>query len=112
MEIGRLLRANGVEVFIPQEASCISACVLILAGGAARTIMGKVGIDSPHFLRAAGPGDDVPALLSRSKQIMRDYFHSMGVAEDLADAMFLVPNGGVRVLRQDELSQYRLKEFR
>lgn len=37
--------------------------------------------------------------------LVGDYFHSMGVADDLADAMFSVPNGSVRILRQDELSQ-------
>ena len=109
MEIGRLLRANGIEVFIPRELSCISACVLILAGGATRTISGQVGIDRPHFLRAAGPGDNVPTLLAQTKQAMREYFYSMGVAEDLADAMFSVPNGMVHFLSQDELFQYRLK---
>lgn len=111
MEIGKLIRSNGVEVFLPRETSCISACVLIIAGGTTRIIDGQVGLDHPHFLRAAGPGDDVPALLAESKQIMRDYFHSMGVAEDLADAMFSVPNGIVRYLRQDELSQYQLKRI-
>ncbi|HEY8034404.1 MAG TPA: hypothetical protein VIF37_02320 [Methylobacter sp.] len=109
MEIGRLIRANGVEVFLPRQTSCISACVLVIAGGTTRILDGQVGLDHPHFLRAGGPGDDVPALLAESKQIMRDYFHSMGVAEDLADAMFSLPDGTVRYLRQDELSQYQLK---
>ncbi len=111
MEIGRLIRANGVEVFLPRETSCVSACVLILAGGKNRIIDGQVGIDHPYFLRAAGPMDDVPALLTETKQGMRNYFHSMGVAEDLADAMFSLPNGIVRFLGQDELSQYQLKRL-
>jgi hypothetical protein len=111
MEIGRLIRVNGVEVFIPRELSCISACVLVLAGGATRTIEGHVGIDQPHFLRVAGPGDDVPALLAETKKIMRNYFLSMGVAESLADAMFSLPDGVVHYLSQDELSQYHLKSF-
>lgn len=109
MDIGRLIRSNGVEVFLPQQLSCVSACVLIIAGGVNRIIDGQVGIDLPHFLRAAGPKDNVPALLAESKQIMRDYFHSMGVAEELADVMFSVPSGAVRYLRQDELAQYQLK---
>lgn len=109
MEIGRLLRGNGVEVFIPRVASCVSACVLILAGGKQRTIAGQVGIDNPHFIKAAGPGDDVPALLAESRKIMRDYFRTMGVAENLADAMFSVPDGAVRFLSQDELFHYRLR---
>ena len=112
MQIGRLLRTHGVEVFIPRELSCISACVLILAGGSTRTIVGKVGIDRPHFLRAAGPGDNVPALLAETKQIMRDYYRAMGVAGDLADAAFALPDGIVHFLSQDELSQYKLKELR
>jgi hypothetical protein len=108
MEIGKLVRKNGVEVFIPQNTSCISACILILAGGVIRTINGQVGIDHPHFLKAAGPGDDVPKLLADTKKITRDYFKSMGVAEDLADVMFSLPDGDVRFLRNDELLNYLL----
>ncbi len=108
MKIGKLLRANGFEVFIPRETRCISACVLILAGGATRTIQGQVGIDNPHFLRAAGPGDNVPALLAESKHIMREYYRSMGVLENLSDATFTVPPGAVHFLDQNELTQYHL----
>ena len=109
MEIGSLLRANGVEVFIPKQLSCLSACVLILAGGATRTIAGEVGIDHPYFLRDAGPGDDVPALLAEIKAIMRNYLQSMGVAENLADAMFSLPDGTVHYLSRAELLQYQLQ---
>ena len=109
MQIGKLLRANGVEVFIPRELSCISACVLVLAGGATRTIVGKVGLHHPLFLSQANSGDNVPALMAETKQAMRDYLHLMGVNEDLADAMFAIPNGGVHYLSQNELLQFKLK---
>jgi hypothetical protein len=109
MAIGRLVRSNDVEVFVPQNASCISACVLILAGGARRTIDGQVGIDLPHFLRPAGPRDDVPALLAETRQAMRTYFQSMGVAQELADAMFSLPAGEVHFLSRDEFAKYRLR---
>jgi hypothetical protein len=109
MEIGELARSNGVEVFVPQNAQCISACVLILAGGARRTIAGQVGIDQPHFLRAGGPRDDVPALLAETKQAIRDYLITMGIAEELADAMFAVPAGEVHFLDREELAKYRLR---
>jgi hypothetical protein len=109
MTIGRLVRANRINVFLPKETSCISACVLILAGGLTRNIEGQVGIDHPYFLRAAGPGDDVPALLAQTKQAMSEYFHSMGVSEALADAMFSLPNGVVHFLKPAELTQYQLK---
>ena len=109
MQIGKLLRANGVEVFIPRELSCISACVLVLAGGATRTIVGKVGLHHPLFLSQANSGDNVPALMAETKQALRDYLHLMGVNEDLADAMFAIPNGGVHYLSQNELLQFKLK---
>jgi len=109
MDIGRLVRSNDVAVFVPSIASCISACVLVLAGGTTRTIAGRVGIDRPHFLRAAGPGDDLPKLLAETKKVMRDYFNVMGVAEDLVDAMFSVADGEVRILSPDELHQFRLE---
>ena len=109
MEIGRLLRANGVEVFIPGETRCISACVLILAGGASRTISGRVGLHNPHFLRAGGPGDNVQALLAETQRNIRSYLQTMGVAGSLADAMFALPEGTVHILRPDELLHYRLQ---
>jgi hypothetical protein len=112
MDIGRLIRANGVEIFLPQQLSCVSACVLVLAGGNSRILDGKVGLDHPHFLKPAGPNDDVPKLLAESKQIMRDYFEAMGVAKELADAMYLLPNGQIRYLNKDELAQYRLLSTR
>jgi hypothetical protein len=108
MEIGKLIRANGFEVFIPKELSCISACVLVLAGGVTRTIVGQVGIDHPHFLREAGANDNVQALLIEMKTIMRYYFLAMGVREELAEAMFALPEGVVHYLSQDELIHYQL----
>ena len=109
MQIGKLLRANGIEVFIPRELSCISACVLVLAGGATRTIVGQVGLHHPLFLSKASSGDNVPALMAETKQAMRDYLHLMGVNEDLADAMFAIPNGDIHYLSQNELLQFKLK---
>jgi len=109
IQIGKMVRANNVEVFLPQGTSCISACVLILAGAKIRIINGRVGIDYPHFLQKAGPNDDVPALLAEVKEVMRSYYHSMGVNERLADATFLVPKGVVHFLTLEELYQYQLK---
>jgi hypothetical protein len=108
IEIGKLVRSNSVEVFIPAQASCISACVLIIAGGAKRNIQGRVGVDHPHFIRASGPGDDVPKLLSDTKKIIRDYLKLMGTNEDLANLMFSLPEGDVHFLSHSELLEYRL----
>ena len=108
MEIGRLLRTNDFEVFIPQQLSCISACVLILAGGTTRTIVGKIGLHHPLFLRNPGPGDNVPALMSETKNMIRDYLNSMGVNDKLADDMFSIPDGTVHFLSRDELLRYGL----
>jgi hypothetical protein len=49
--IGRLVRANGANVLLSAGAQCASACLLILAGGAARYVDGKLGIHRP-FLEA------------------------------------------------------------
>lgn len=112
MEIGRLLRANDFEVFIPQQLTCVSACVLILAGGTTRTVVGQVGLHHPLFLRDPGPGDDVPALMSETRKMIRNYLNSMGMADNLADAMFSVPDGTVRFLSHDELLRYGLTGHR
>jgi hypothetical protein len=53
----------------------------------------------------------VPTLLLDMKTIMRNYLQSMGVAEDLAEAMFSLPDGDLHYLSNDELIQYRLKSI-
>jgi hypothetical protein len=107
IEIGKLLHDNGIEVFIPAQLSCISACVLILAGGASRTIQGKVGIDRPHFINATSSTSAL-ALLNTTQPLISDYLESMGVSKQLADAMFALPEGEVHFLTQEELSNYQL----
>src|SRR5205085_7957291 len=52
MTIGRLFRKYNVSVSVPVRGECISACVLMLAGGTHRSAWGPVGIHRPYFVDA------------------------------------------------------------
>jgi hypothetical protein len=47
--VGRLLRAMDTPIAVDPDATCASACVLIVAGAAHRLVYGRVGIHRPYF---------------------------------------------------------------
>src|SRR5262249_3418512 len=50
MAIGRLIRGRGLDTSVP--SACMSACVLIWAGGKTRTVAGALQVHCPTLLAA------------------------------------------------------------
>ncbi len=108
--IGRLFRALDAPVEIDKDETCISACVLILAGATHRIINGKVGIHRPYFETprdAVDYGKVQSAYHAMTYQI-RTYLREMNVSDRLADDMMIVPPERVRFLSDIELMNYGL----
>lgn len=108
--IGRLIReTDAAEVAVPQGAMCVSACVLILAGGNTRSVKGKVGIHRPYLM--VDP-NVTPEAQKRQYtaigQAIKSYFESVNVPTSLYDAMFRTPPEDVHFLTEDELQTYNL----
>ena len=49
IDIGCMLRADRMPVIILKGAQCVSACVMVLAGGVERRLFGKIGIHRPYL---------------------------------------------------------------
>ncbi len=110
MSIGRLLRANDAMATINNGASCVSACVLILAAATERTVYGTVGIHRPYFesAKTAPSISEVASAVKALKSQISGYLEEMNVHAALADEMMSTPPERVRYLNDSELSRYRL----
>jgi ATP-dependent protease ClpP protease subunit len=89
MAIGRILRKERLEVIVPFDGECYSACVLVFAGAVWRMNAGKLGIHRPYLevSRQEMSAENVRESYQRMLQEIRSYFREMNVSEQLADAM-------------------------
>ncbi|HEY4581912.1 MAG TPA: hypothetical protein VIG88_03475 [Lysobacter sp.] len=106
---GDAMAAAKWTVRVADDASCLSACVLVLAAADDRLARGKVGVhrlmrDRSNATSRAELNDE----LRNVNQRVRDYFERHGVALAVADLMMTVPNRRLRLLSADELDEYGL----
>lgn len=110
--IGQAIRAaNPASVTVQDSASCVSACVLLLAGGVTRSVSGKVGIHRPFI------EDDSAFTVAGQKRTYLDieksikaYLTSVNVPPSLYDIMFRIPPEKVRYLTDREMQEFNLNE--
>jgi hypothetical protein len=111
MAIGRMFRKE--NAWIQVQGSCISACVLILAGAVDRFIdkSAQIGIHRPYFSTTPNKPlepDQVRKAYGQMLQDIRTYLREMNVSERLADDMLDTAPQSVRFLTRAELVAYDL----
>jgi len=107
--IGRLLRAMKATARVEAGASCLSACVLVLAGAPHRGIApgAAIGLHRPHD----DEDERLPAQVLRDKQarleaFVKAYLREVNVPTTLFESMQQAPQG--RMLPPSELAWYGL----
>lgn len=109
MSIGRIIRKYSFMTRVEVGASCVSACVYLLAAGQARYVGGRVGIHRPYL-----PNDGVTSARAKKAQYeginaqTSQYLEAMGVATSLHERMMQTPPDRVTWLSEQELSTYGL----
>jgi len=105
LEIGRLLRREAALVRVGRGASCISACVFVLMGGAEREVAAgaRIGLHRPSL---GDPRRDT--LVSTMSEQVVQYAEEMGVSRQIVDDMFAIPASRVRFVTTAELARYGL----
>jgi hypothetical protein len=93
-------------------AMCNSACVLVLAGGAQRSVppwvrlgVHAIGIDTG---KTAIRGSLLAAATRSANARIVEYLHDMGIPKALFDASNAVPHESTRFLQRDELVRFGL----
>lgn len=109
MSIGRVIRKYGFMTRVEIGASCVSACVYLLAAGQGRYVGGRVGIHRPYI-----PNDGVTSARAKKAQYdginaqTRQYLEEMGLPASLHDRMMQTPPDRVTWLSAQDLSTYGL----
>jgi hypothetical protein len=126
LALGAMLRQLGVRTVVGSIAGdgygqttlgagqCHSACVFVLMGGTARSVIpgSRVGVHSPLPVMVVGGRayvpDDATAryLAQRTGPALRLYARQMGVSPSLVDVAKDVPHTTVRNLSSSELARY------
>jgi len=124
MKIGRALRRARAEVYVPPNAHCASACILVLASGATREVLGydpgenaegpviAVGLHRPTF-----PTEEFAALSPEGAKIqydhlralVREFLNEMGMSDSLFQDMLRVPSQNIMWLDKNRLKNYGLE---
>ena len=111
MNIGRILRKYKVQISVTFDAKCYSACVLILAGGVARTPLGAVGIHSFYSSSSKEKSYNYEQEDNDYKLVSQEieaYLREMRVSVRLLDEMMNTPESTIRTLTPDELRDLSL----
>ncbi len=96
-------------VWVRDDSYCHSSCVLILAGGDTRSIVGDVGIH--RLFRDQSKATSRAELSAELKDVsgqVRDYLMRNGADVRIADLMMTVANRRLRLLSEAELREFGL----
>ncbi len=111
IRIGELLRVRNMTAYINTSDSCVSACVLILAGAVNRITDGRVGIHRPYLIVPQGNTvDEQKVIYSKIETKVKQYLENMNIPVRLYDVMFRIPPEKVRFLNKQELQDFGLSE--
>ena len=109
MSIGQIIRKHAFMTRVEVGASCVSACVYLLAAGEGRYVGGRVGIHRPYL-----PNDGVTSARAKKAQYdginaqTRQYFEVMGLPASLYERLRRTPPDRVNWLTAHELSTFGL----
>ena len=109
MSIGRIIRRYSFATRVEVGASCVSACVYLLAAGQGRYVGGRVGVHRPHL-----QNDGVTSARAEKAQYAsinaqtRQYLEEMNLPTSLHVRMMQTPSDRVTWLSAQDLSTYGL----
>ncbi|MFT6531837.1 MAG: hypothetical protein ACJASC_001383 [Limimaricola cinnabarinus] len=111
LELGRVLRNEGIDTALSAEAVCLSACPYLLAGGAARRVAegAWVGVHQHYFdQNAALPAIFAVEDIQRGQGDVMEYLIEMGIDPALMRHALVTPPDEIYLLLPEELERYGL----
>ncbi|MBN8717636.1 MAG: hypothetical protein J0I72_07590 [Stenotrophomonas sp.] len=109
MRAGDAIGENDWTIWVRGDSVCYSACVLILAAGDMRVIVGPVGIHRMIALQSpVRSRRELGEALRRISDELRNYLERNGASIEVYDLMTTVPNRKLRILTDEELEAFGL----
>jgi hypothetical protein len=108
MDLGRLLRALGVDTAVGENDRCLSSCVFAFMGGERRSVAGRLGIHRPYFSYTQD-APDRKLRFRHLQKVLKDYVEELDFPASLYEAMMLVPPESMKMLAPAELKTFYLE---
>jgi hypothetical protein len=110
--MARIIRQNEFSVSVSKKSKCNSACVFLLIGGVQRNVAGEIAIHRPYFseISADLPESELRDKYKATRKTIDDFLDEMNVPKSLADDMYSVPPGKLKILSAPALGQYLLNQ--
>lgn len=109
MRAGDAIGENDWTIWVRGDSVCHSACVLLLAAGDMRVIVGPVGIHRMIRLRSTATSrKELGEELRRISDDLRNYLERNGASIEVYDLMTTVPNRTLHILTDRELEDFGL----
>lgn len=110
LSIGRLVRAYGVDTYVPEGGVCYSACVFLFSSGVERLVStaGKVGVHQFYGGHAGARAEVVQAETQRLSGTILAFLLEMGVSALVSVVASDTPPDDIHVFSPEELEAYGL----
>ncbi|MDE2407170.1 MAG: hypothetical protein KGL91_04840 [Xanthomonadaceae bacterium] len=109
MRAGDAIGENDWTIWVRGDSVCHSACVLLLAAGDMRVVVGPVGVHRMIRVKSAATSrKELGEELRRLSDELRNYLERNGASIEVYDLMTTVPNRTLRILTDDELDKFGL----
>ncbi len=106
---GDAIGENDWTIWVRGDSVCHSACVLLLAAGDMRVIVGPVGVHRMiRISSSARSRKELGEELRKVSEALRSYLERNGASSELFDLMSTVPNRTLRILTDEELERFGL----
>lgn len=109
MRAGDAIGENDWTIWVRGDSVCHSACVLLLAAGDMRVIVGPVGVHRMIRVKSAATSRrELGEELRKISDDLRNYLERNGASIEVYDLMTTVPNRTLRILTDAELEKFGL----
>lgn len=109
MRAGDAIGESDWTIWVRGDSVCHSACVLLLAAGDMRVIVGPVGIHRMIRVKSTATSrKELGEELRKLSDELRNYLERNGASIEVYDLMTTVPNRTLRILTDDELENFGL----
>jgi hypothetical protein len=109
MEIGRLIRLNGLNTYVAPTDYCASACVYAFLGGVQRYGFGLIAVhDTTYIENSKVVTTDLPLIIAHSDNKIASYVDEMSIGRPLIDAIHSANFWDLRALTVDEKVLWRV----
>lgn len=109
IEIGRLIRLNGLNTYVAPTDYCASACVYAFLGGVQRYGFGVIAVhDTTYIENSKVVMADLPLIFAHSDSKIASYVDEMSIGRPLIDAIHSTNFWSLRTLAEDEKLLWRV----